>query len=261
MPVSFGGCVRSCAAVSIFQLIAAAAAAAPPPVRLAFESPLRKVFLDAPPPAGSPSWTVSMARGERESLQLLVTASGADLRDVKVRLEPAPAGLECEVTLVGHVQTSAADPRPWAKTEGVGRIGWWPDPLLPNRPFDLARGETQSVWVILYAPPRTRPGTYQGALRLEGGARGRARFHVRVYDVELPRAQQLRNAAFMPPGNLSAHYRPEGGITGHAFWEIYQRWVQKAFSQHLGPTFDMMQGWNQGRVRTPQTAGPLGPTA
>jgi len=64
----------------------------------------------------------------------------------------------------------------------------------------------------------------------------------------------------MPAGNLFAHYKTPGGMESTEFFDLYQRWAREAFSQHLGPTFDMMMGWNQGRVRTDVTSGPLGPT-
>lgn len=230
---------------------------------VSFKSPLTKVFLDEPEPRGSPEWDLALARGERESFQLLITAGKAALKNVSVtNLFSGKRGLEAELSLVGFVRTSAGDPRPWTKTEGVGRIGWWPDPLLPNRPFDIAAGETQPIWVTTYAPPGTAPGKYEGVLQISFGNSGKrnANYHVRVFPVDLPASQHFRNAAFMPAGNLSAHYKPAGGINSPEFFELYKRWARKAFSQHLGPTFDMMMGWNQESFRSPITSGPLGPT-
>lgn len=203
-----------------------------------------------------------MARGEKESFQLLIVAARS-LKDVRVQnvwAERAP--ITAELTLVGHVRTSRDDPRPWKRSEGVGRIGWWPDPLLKNRPFDVAAGETQSVWVTIAAPLQARPGEYRGTLRIEfgGGIRREAHYTVRVWDVELPVIQHYRNAAFMPSGNLAAHYRPAGGLSSEKFFRLYTDWARSAFEHHLGPTFDMMMGWNQSALRSPTTAGPLGPT-
>jgi hypothetical protein len=216
---------------------------------MVFESPLVKVFPDAPPPDGKAAWRVEMARGERESFQMLVTAGDGELRDVTVESSlDRNSGLEAEVSLAGFVRTGPADKRPWAKMEGAGRIGWWPDPLLPNRRFDLAAGETQPVWVTVSARPGTRAGEYKGTLRvrLAPGQRRDMPFRVRVYAVDLPLRQELRNAAFMSPPALYRHYQTPGGIDGEEFSKLYQRWVRKAFSLHLGPTFDMLMGWVQG---------------
>ena len=215
--------------------------------RVVFESPVRKVFIDEPQSAGSPAWRVEMARGESESFQLLITAEGRELKNVSVENVPARKGIAVELSLVGYVRTQTGDRRPWAKAEGVGRIGWWPDPLLPNRPFDVARGETQPVWVTVSAAPGTPAGEYKGTLRVRTGP-GRPRampYRVHLYDVDLPARQELRNAAFMPPQSLYAHYRTPGGIDGDEFFSMYKRWVRKAFSLHLGPTLDMLTGWVQ----------------
>jgi hypothetical protein len=231
-------------------------------VHLAFESPVTKVFIDAQAPAGQRSWRVSLARGERESFQLLISPRHG-LRDVRVRNRFfGNPPLEAEVSLVGHVRTAAEDPRPWKDGEGAGRIGWWPDPLLRNRPFDVAAGETQSVWVTLFAPASARPGEYKGALEIDlgGGVRRSARYQVRIRNVELPARQFYRNAVFMPSGNLAAHYKPAAGLNSPEFLALYKNWARRAFSQHLGPTFDMMMGWNQSELRSSATAGPLGPT-
>jgi hypothetical protein len=248
--------------IAILTLLTPFVAAASEAVPVAFESAVTKVFIDAKSPAGQPSWHVSLARGERESFQLLISPQ-RNLKDVRVRNRfSARAPLEAEVSLVGHVRTSADDPRPWKATEGAGRVGWWPDPLLANRPFDVAAGETQSVWVTLFAPASARPGNYTGTLEVDlgGGVRRKARYHVRVWNVELPAHQFYRNAAFMPSGNLAAHYQPAARLAGPAFLALYKNWARRAFSQHLGPTFDMMMGWNQSELRSPLTAGPLGPT-
>lgn len=248
--------------IALLALLAPFGGLASEAVHLAFESAVTKVFIDAKAPDGQPSWRISMARGERESFQLLLSPQ-RNLRDVRVRNRfQGRAPLEAEVSLVGHVRTAADDPRPWQHAEGVGRVGWWPDPLLANRPFDVAAGETQSVWVTVFALASAPPGEYEGTLEVElgGEVRRKAHYRVRIRNVELPANQFYRNAAFMPSGNLAAHYQPAGGLDSPEFLALYKNWARRAFSQHLGPTFDMMMGWNQSELRSPATAGPLGPT-
>jgi hypothetical protein len=248
--------------IAILAILAPFEVAASEAVHVVFESAVTKVFIDAKPPAGQLSWRVSLARGERESFQVLIS-SQRGLKDVRVRNRlNGHAPIDAEVSLVGYVRTAPDDPRPWKTTEGVGRVGWWPDPLLANRPFDVAAGETQPVWVTLFAPAGARPGEYSGAIEIDlgGGVRREAHYRVRVWNVELPVRQFFRNAAFMPAGNLAAHYMPAGGLGGPEFLALYKNWARRAFSQHLGPTFDMMMGWNQSALRSAATAGPLGPT-
>jgi hypothetical protein len=236
-------------------------------LKLSFQSSVTKVFQDEPSPGTTATEKVSMARGEYQSFQLLVAAQGNDLHDVTVKAGPlvsrkaARGGAEIQVSLslVGYVLTHADDRRPWHK---ITKIGWWPDPLLPNRPFDLTAGETQPVWVTVRAPVDTAPGTYTGKLAVMEGHRRVAQrsYQVEVFNVTLPKKQVLRNAAFMPSGNLEAHYKVPSGIDGNNFLQLYKRWAKFAYEHHLGPAFDMLMGWNQTELRKPLEAGSLGPT-
>ncbi|HPT28995.1 MAG TPA: DUF4091 domain-containing protein [Bryobacteraceae bacterium] len=222
-------------------------AGSPAPATFRFESALTKVFRDEPPPAGAARWEVSMARGEAESFQLLITAGSAELKSLSVRnVLPRKSALEAELSLAGYIRTVDNDRRPWARNEGKGKVGWWPDPLLPNRPFDLPASETQPVWVTIHAPAGAPAGSHKARLeiRLDGKLLRKLDYTVRVFAVELPKQQQLRNASFMPAVHLSEHYKPQGGVAGPEFFQIYERWARKAFSMHVGPTFDMMMGWS-----------------
>jgi hypothetical protein len=192
-------------------------------VRLTFESPPVKVFLDEKAPAESPTARLLLVRGEHRSLQFLMTAGERKLESVTVRSSfAAGARLSAEVGLVGYVRTSPKDWRPCDKTEQTAKIGWWPDPLLPNRSFDVLPGETQPVRITVFAPPGTRASNYKAGLTvvLAPGQRHELSYTVRVVDVDLPAAQTFRNAAFMPAGNFSAHYRPKGDLAGEEFLAI-----------------------------------------
>jgi len=234
---------------------------------LSFQSPAVKVFLDEPSSGARDAWQVDMARGESESFQLLVHSRGKKLSDVVVEATlptlasgtKGRASVQVEVHLVGYVESRPDDSRPWG---AATKVGWWPDPLLPNRPFDVEAGETQPVWITLLAPLGTAPGAYVGALSVKSnsGQVERRTYRIRVYDAELPKKQQLRNATFMPAGTLSAHYQVPGGLWGQSFHQLYERWARFAFEHHLGPAFDMVTGWNQIAVREQTEAGSLGPT-
>ena len=236
-------------------------------LKLSFQSPVMKVFQDEPSPGTSVTEKVSMARGEYQSFQLLVEAQSNNLHDVSVMAEPLVsrkaakdgAGIEVNLNLVGYVLTHADDRRPWGKAT---KIGWWPDPLLPNRPFDVTAGQTQPVWVTVFAPEGTPAGIYTGKLTVMLGGQhvAQSSYEVEVFNVTLPKKQVLRSAAFMPAGNLEAQYKVPGGINGKSFLHLYERWEKFAYQHHLGPAFDMLMGWNQTELRKPLEAGSLGPT-
>ncbi|MCX6621371.1 MAG: hypothetical protein NTY38_09875, partial [Acidobacteria bacterium] len=242
----------------LILLLATAAAISAAPLGVSFRSSAGKVFLDDSSPAAQTGCKVAMARGEYESFQLLVKAEGAPLHNVRVTAL-STAGPRAGISVVGYVETKPDDRRPWGKPI---RLGWWPDPLLPNRPFDVAAGETQPVWITLFAPLGSPAGKTRGRLAIaaDGGLKAEAAYDVQVFPVDLPKKQRYRNAAFMPAGNLNAHYRPAGGLDGKAFLALYKRWLTFAFEHHLGPAFDMAMGWNQTKLRDPLEAGSLGPT-
>jgi glycosyl hydrolase family 123 len=130
---------------------------------------------------------------------------------------------------------------------------------LPNRRFDLPAGETQPVWVTIQTSPGTPAGVHKAHLEVswKGKILRKMEYTVRVFDVDLPKQQRLHNATFMPAVHLSAHYKPQGGITSPEFIRLYERWAHKAFSMHVGPTFDMMMGWSA-LLEVPGGGNPLG---
>ncbi len=236
-------------------------------ISVSFQSPTVKVFLDEPSLGTLSSYRIRMARGEYESFQMLVAAQGEDLHDISIeasRLTSAAVAkgrpeLQVELNLIGYIKSLPDDRRPWGHAR---KIGWWPDPLLPNRDFDVKAGEKQPVWVTLFAPPGTPPGTYRGKLSVKTRQQHKSEYiyQVQLFNVDLPKKQTFRNAAFMPAGNLNTHYAVPGGLESAEFLQLYKRWAAFAFQHHLGPAFDMLMGWNQTKVRAPLEAGSLGPT-
>jgi len=236
-------------------------------LKTTFQSSVVKVFQDEPSSGTTATEKVSMARGEYQSFQLLVAAGDKNLHNVRVTAGPVVSRkaakdgprIHVSLSLVGYVLTHANDRRPWGKAT---HIGWWPDPLLPNRPFDVTARQTQPVWVTVFAPAGTPPGMYTGKLTVRLGHRRvvQRSYQVEVFNVTLPKKQVLRSAAFMPAGNLQAQYKVPGGINGKAFLRLYKRWEVFAYQHQLGPAFDMLMGWNQTPLRKPLAAGSLGPT-
>ncbi|MBN2133556.1 MAG: hypothetical protein JW741_28910, partial [Sedimentisphaerales bacterium] len=89
------------------------------------------------------------ARDEAESFQLVVMPDGQALKGVTVEAKPLTGdggAIPVEWRRVDYVETA----KPPYPTEYVG---WWPDPLLPAGPFDVAAGERQPLWFTVMAPP------------------------------------------------------------------------------------------------------------
>lgn len=161
-----------------------------------------KVFRhDVPTGAWPTSLTISLARNEYEPLQLAIRSPRA-LEQLRIeasapvgpngRTLPAP-----EINVVGYVPIDHAGGYYWSPRKdwqrhipsGVGQsdgfVGMWPDPLLPNRPFNVAAHQTQPVWLTFYAPAHATAGAYSSIVKLREGARtlwqGRVTIHVRRF--------------------------------------------------------------------------------
>jgi len=163
-----------------------------------------KVFRDDPAPQDVPPAAVSLARNEKEPLQLAIRSGRAH---AGVRIEVDPPENEqgttldaVEVNLVGYVPIDhatsyyrAVTPAwhrkyPTAAARCDGWPGPWPDPLLPQTTFDLAAGATQPIWITVGAGKEAPAGDYTGRVRLVSGDETLAEvpFRVHCWDFTVP---------------------------------------------------------------------------
>jgi hypothetical protein len=188
-----------------------------------------------PPPAGVTVWTassmdcvtplsvpptkfckpisLSLARRERESAQLLVSC-GTDTELVGVTLEIDPlkddSGKVLDGTVkwerVGYVPRKAGYSCHPAAPDG--KEMWLPDPLLPAAPFKVRKASTQGTWITVYAAPKAAPGTYRSDVRVKHGGRtlSTVSLSVKVLDFELASTFALDTAFSLMDGFLRAEY-------------------------------------------------------
>lgn len=160
-----------------------------------------------------PTATLELARNEYESFQIAVL-SPRELRDVEVRFSDLThtsrkdakiAATHLDWKQVGFVRAEKIQRHP-ADTEGMA--GWWPDPLLPVQKFTLPAGQTQPLWVTLYAPPGTPAGTYHGTVRLmpQNAPATEIPLTVTVWDFELPAESHFPTAFALMDGFLEHVY-------------------------------------------------------
>jgi len=166
--------------------------------------PIIKVFPDDPPGERPERLEAWMARGEYEPVQL-VLRSPRELRNVRVSVEAPrhPDGVSLDdttVNLVGFVPIDHATayyssqlPSWYRRTPDSpgasdGWAGEWPDPLPPNRPFDLAPRRAQPVWITVHTNRTAPAGQYEGrvVIQADGGVRMELPLRVHVWDFELP---------------------------------------------------------------------------
>lgn len=134
--------------------------------------------LEAPFPRSAEVRLVA-ARGEWESFQICLRATGGALEGVTVEPAPLQGVIPAPVLWrVGFLQAGG---------DGGELV---PDPLLPLVPFDVPGGETRAVWASYRVPEDASPGTYRGALRVRWGRRAYRDVTVTlsVPDITLPQA-------------------------------------------------------------------------
>ncbi|GBD00251.1 hypothetical protein HRbin17_02789 [bacterium HR17] len=137
------------------------------------------------------------AKGEGESVQLVVTALARSLKRVTVRVTalrgPKSASVVPAVRLVGYVPVQKPTPG------GFGVAGRYPDPLLPLTEFDVPQGEGRAVWLTVWTPADVPAGDYKGALTIEpqNAAAMTVPVRLRVYDVTLPAQSFLKTCVLI----------------------------------------------------------------
>ncbi len=130
---------------------------------------------------------ISAAGNERESFQLVVATSGplkqlkidaGELRNAAGQVIPA----DCvRINPIGYVEVTEAFYYP------SSRIGFWPDILHQNHPFDLPE-RVQPFMVTVAVPAGQAAGVYEGTLTVaaENLETRNVQYKLQVYDFSLP---------------------------------------------------------------------------
>ncbi len=184
-----------------------------------------KVFKEDLPPRKSEPIRITMAKNEREPLQIAIRSS-QEIKGIKVEIVPPSNAKgeklgDFEIGVVGYVpidypsgyyaSTSPAWHRkyPTAQPGSDGWAGMWPDPLLPYDVFDLKPNETQPIWIIFKSPQNISPGDYSGKIRLlfRNKVLKEIPFTVHIWDFALPEEVHVGafytsdiNPIYVPPG-------------------------------------------------------------
>ena len=161
-----------------------------------------------------PYANVALAGNEYESFQIiLLAAPGKPLRNLTVQ----PGDLVCAKTgkriaaaniewqQVGFVKVAKVR----ANFKGQDNVaGWWPDPLLPVKSFDLQPGLAQPIWVTVFAPAGTPAGDYTGDVKLLADGQPLASVGVQatVYPLTLPVEGHMKTAFALMDGYLEKLY-------------------------------------------------------
>lgn len=180
------------------------------------ESTMNRVFITSLPPQDPRPLEghIALAGNEYEGFQIVLRTPGdgelkgctvrcGELRDGAGHVIPAD---NWQWHQVGFVEIARPWNHPLLPEEATP--GWWPDPLLPVRTFDVPPGTTQPLWVTLHAPPGTPAGEYRGVITVDLGASGRLQVPVvaRVYGFDVPNQPHIKTAFALMDGFLEKLY-------------------------------------------------------
>ncbi|MCE5241298.1 DUF4091 domain-containing protein [bacterium] len=221
---------------------------------LGVESPMQKVFLDKSRFASrfEGTQTLSAARNEHESLQVIVFPLEGDLKNVTWHLSPLGNGkggtLPATVRVVGYVdckQPSYGTPGP----------GWYPDPLLDfmsSVPV-VPAAEVLPLWLTVSVPKDAAAGDYTGHLTVSAdGARPQeVRLRVRVWDFMLPDHSSLRTALSFR--GLSSKLYPEDKLP--EMNRRYEDWMLQEYHLNPGSIYGQVPTWDAARLRELKAVG------
>jgi hypothetical protein len=169
----------------------------------------------ADPPGSSIEASISAAKGEYESFQIVIRAPAGGLANVNVfgsdLTHSAGSHINnSNVTLYReyYVYVDRSSPMRGGPNEPMG-AGWYADALIPFQdrtgadlsgaldaaPFDLAAETNAVVWVDVYVPRTTLPGEYKGHLSVTSDQGAvEVPVSVTVWDFALPRQPALDTA-------------------------------------------------------------------
>ncbi len=157
--------------------------------------------------------SVSLARGELEGFQLVlmnvmnhckgVSVSIGDLKDSKGNTLPSKS---ITWNPVGYVKTTTPK-------YGAPYTGWWADPLLVAKPFDLEPGKVHPVWVTVKCPRDLPAGQYAGNVTISaaGGESRSVALTVNVWGFTLPVKGTLKAMILGGCGNVPEFYGLKAG--------------------------------------------------
>lgn len=174
---------------------------------------------------------IDASRNEFEGVQIGIVAHGTDLSGVNVSVSElaGPSGAvipasDVTLNLVDFVKTG------WPRY-ATEYAGWWPDPLMPNAPFDLARGGIRPVWVNVRARTGIPAGLYRGAVtvRPENAPETVVPLEVRVWDFDLPVTGRFKTAFALFEHELALWY-------GEVNEEMLRDWYAFLLEHRINPT-------------------------
>lgn len=180
---------------------------------------LERVDRTAPPSIASTARSIELfaARGEYEAFQLAIRASASKLTNVNVSVSDLqnatnsiPANSNIALYREHYIKVKNTSPSSGGDVNLSLGEDWYADALIPfvdsgysaepnqaqfsAAPFSLEQGTNQPIWVEIFVPRTTSPGSYQGTytVNTDQGSVTES-FQLTVWDFELPLVPSLNS--------------------------------------------------------------------
>ena len=155
-------------------------------------------------PTASPGSTAQAelfaAQREYAAFQIVMRAPAGGLSGIRVTPPALTSGdhsidsTNVALYLERYVYVDRATPDWQGPNRSLG-VGWYPDPLIPvNGPFRVDGGKNQPLWIDVFVPAGTAPGSYAGTIKIASD-QGEAAVPIKltVWNFALPLKPSLKS--------------------------------------------------------------------
>jgi hypothetical protein len=200
-----------------------------------FVDSLVKVFPDSSAITSNVQLDLVSARHGHTSLQVAMRSE--EHRAVRIRVA-APrlgnAALKVQTYRVGYVNVNS-HPTDTPLDEVVrSDVGPYPDPLFPlEKEITLEASRTETLWVSVFTPKDTRPGTYRGVVEIDAGRQKlKLPFRVEVSAATVPKEQTLwvTNWLWFEHELMEKHY-PQLKSDPDRYWRVLEN-IGRTMAEH-----------------------------
>jgi len=190
--------------------------------------PLVKILPDSPVPTEpETAIKINAVRNEYESAQVIVTA-GSDISKLAVKVSPVTGSLgvmpRVEAQFLGFILVEKGAPNTPPEHLIAQAPAGLPDPILEMKLVSVKAGRNQPVWLTIFVPKQTAPGTYTATVEiLADSESATVPLSVRVHPVTLPDERTLYLTNWFSASNIAGAHGLEKW--SEPFWKMLEAYA------------------------------------
>ena len=181
-------------------------------------------------------YTVDGARGEHEAFQVIPVLDSPNgvLHNVMVTADDLVNGdyviPKSNVTIFYEQYLKVTEP-----SDKSGRVGWWPDALVPlTTPYDITGGFPSPFWVDVLIPRDALPGTYTSRIIFTTSNAGDYIFlyTLEVWDITFPKKMYMKSNFGLDQEDIKWAHGIDGDIAspeGRAISRVYADFLAERY--------------------------------